>query len=236
MSVVLLIVILEKAFLMARGLIKPVVAHLPGIPLLGVPAATLAAIVCLLLLSVVAGVIARTAVAQSLVGWIETVILSLMPGYTMYRSMVGDLTQGMSSLESDTTAHAVLVRIEDAWQIGFITDTMENGDLAVFVPGAPSPLSGSLYFFPADRVRDSGLTINDANAVLRRIGIGSGERLSGKLQAMPTVTFSRQQRTSSRQGRIRRDPRPAKTNGRANRDVPARRGDRRRDDVAITIE
>lgn len=179
--VVLLIVILEKAFLIARGLIKPVVAHIPDLPLLGVPGATIAAILSLILLAIFAGLIARTAGAQGFVGWIETVILSRMPGYTMYRSMVGDMTQGISTLESSSTTHAVLARIEDAWQIGFVTDTMDNGDLAVFVPGAPSPMSGSLYILPRDRVRDSGLTINDAMSVLRRIGVGSGERLSGKM-------------------------------------------------------
>jgi uncharacterized membrane protein len=135
------------------------------------------------LLSIIAGIIARTAGAQRLVAWIETVILSRMPGYTMYRGMVGDMTQSMSSLERSSTARAVLVQIEDAWQIGFVTDTLENGDLAVFVPGAPSPLSGSLFFMPSDRVRDSGMTVQDATAMLRRIGIGSGERLSGKMQA-----------------------------------------------------
>ena len=40
---------------------------------------------------------------------------------------------------------------------------------------------GSLYILTKDRVRDSGLTINDAMAVLRRIGVGSAERLSGKM-------------------------------------------------------
>jgi uncharacterized membrane protein len=146
----------------------------------GVPGDTITAILCLVLLSILAGVIARTRGAQGFVGWIETVILSRMPGYTMYRGMVGDMTQSMNSLERSSDAQAILARIEDAWQIGFVTDTMENGDLAVFIPGAPSPLSGSLYFLPRDRVRDSGLTVTDATAVLRRIGIGSGKRLSGK--------------------------------------------------------
>ncbi|MEZ5462893.1 DUF502 domain-containing protein [Dokdonella sp.] len=176
--VVLLIVILEKGFVIARRLIKPVVTHLPDVPMFGVPGDTIVAILCLVVLSIIAGIIARTSGAQRLVGWIETVILSRMPGYTMYRGMVGDMTQGMSSLERSSTAHAVLVRIEDAWQIGFVTDTLKNGDLAVFVPGAPSPLSGSLFFMPKDRVRESGLTVQDATAMLRRIGIGSGERLT----------------------------------------------------------
>ena len=131
--VVLLIVILEKGFLIARGLIKPVVAHIPDLPLLGVPGTTLAAILCLVLLSIIAGFIARTSGAQSFVNWIETVILSRMPGYTMFRSMAGDMTQNMSSLETSGHAHAILARIEDAWQIGFITDTMENGGIAVLI-------------------------------------------------------------------------------------------------------
>jgi uncharacterized membrane protein len=38
----------------------------------------------------------------------------------------------------------VLARIEDSWQIAFLVERLEGGHVAVFMPGVPNPLSGSV--------------------------------------------------------------------------------------------
>ena len=41
----------------------------------------------------------------------------------------------------------VFVPMEGGWQIGVQTEALNDGMVSIFVPGAPSPHSGSLFFF-----------------------------------------------------------------------------------------
>jgi uncharacterized membrane protein len=176
---VLLVVVLERAFVFAHRFLAPVAQHFPENPVLGVAGAAVAAALVLPVLCFGAGLVARTAGGQRFFLRIEESILSRVPGYTMYRGALDDLERNLKTLGSQST-RAVLVRIEDAWQIGFVSDELDSGELAVFVPGAPSPMSGSLFFLEPDRVRDSGLSVNEAMAMLRRIGVGSAQQMRGK--------------------------------------------------------
>ncbi|MGB0134954.1 hypothetical protein [Dokdonella sp.] len=51
----------------------------------------------------VTDLIARAAGARSVIGSMEPELLPRMPGYTMCRSMVGDMTQDIATLESGST-------------------------------------------------------------------------------------------------------------------------------------
>lgn len=175
--VVLLVLVIEKALAIAEKVITPAAQFFPNAPVYGVAVTTIAAVSMLLLLSFFAGLIARTAAGKRFVTWLEDVFLSKMPGYTVYRSMIGDMTKSIVSLENDSSAKAVLVRFDDGWQIGFQVDELDSGEIAVFIPGAPSPLSGSLYYMEKERIRDSGLSVIEAAAMLRRIGVGSSSQL-----------------------------------------------------------
>jgi uncharacterized membrane protein len=67
----------------------------------------------------------------------------------------------------------ILVRIEDAWQIGFLMERMEDGQVVVFVPGAPGVSSGSVYFMTPERIRPLDVPMSQAVSCLRRLGRGS---------------------------------------------------------------
>jgi uncharacterized membrane protein len=59
--------------------------------------------------------------------------------------------------------------------------------VAVFVPGAPNPLSGSVYFMPQDRIKAVDIPASGAMKCLRRVGAGSNALLRGTaLQAALT--------------------------------------------------
>jgi uncharacterized membrane protein len=81
----------------------------------------------------------------------------------------------------------VLPQIEDAWQGAFRVERLEGGHVAVFVPGAPNPLSGSLYFMTQDRIKAVDIPAAGAMKCLRRVGAGSSALLHGTaLQAALT--------------------------------------------------
>jgi uncharacterized membrane protein len=75
----------------------------------------------------------------------------------------------------------LLVTLDEAWLFGFLIEEMPDGMLAVFVPGVPSPISGSLYFFNESQVRRTDITVREAVRVLARLGVGAGPFISGRL-------------------------------------------------------
>ena len=59
------------------------------------------------------------------------------------------------------------------------SELLDNGWAAVLVPQAPTPMSGSVMYLPADRVRPLNISMVQAGAIVKHIGIGSGEALRG---------------------------------------------------------
>ena len=117
--------------------------------LAGIGAATVLSILVLVLISFVAGIVARTAIGGRLTRWSETSLLGRLPHYQLIKSMA----EGIAHIESASGLKPALVSIEDGWQIGYLLEQLENGWVAVFLPQAPTPMSGNIMYFPANRVR-----------------------------------------------------------------------------------
>jgi uncharacterized membrane protein len=67
---------------------------------------------------------------------------------------------------------------------------LENGWLAVFLPQAPTPMSGNVMYLEADRVRPLGITMVQAMTIVKRLGVGSGQALHGVDLTLPGGAFN----------------------------------------------
>jgi uncharacterized membrane protein len=67
----------------------------------------------------------------------------------------------------------VFVPMEGGWQFGVQTEALSNGLVSIFVPGAPNPHSGSVFFFSTDTVRPAGIKLAAGLNCLRRCGAGA---------------------------------------------------------------
>jgi uncharacterized membrane protein len=180
LPIVILAIIAGKALAIARKVVGPLAAHLPEDSVFGLDMPKLLAIGLLVLFCFLAGVFARTKLAQKGVAWLETTLLSNLPGYEFFKTLSGNLL----GHESKQTYPAVLARIEDAWQLGFLIERMEGGHVTVFVPGAPSPQSGSVYFMTEDRIRLLDIPSPAATKCLKRYGLGASALLGSRLSAV----------------------------------------------------
>lgn len=174
---VVLLIIIEKALEFAKRMIAPVAEHLPVASILGLRTPWLLALALILGFCFFAGVFARTSVAKRFVSWLESAILGNLPGYSLMKSLGGELT----GADGSQAPPVVLARIEDAWQLAFLVDRIEGGHVAVFVPDAPSPWSGSVFFMTEDRIRPVTISAKDALKCIRRLGMGANELLRMKL-------------------------------------------------------
>ena len=167
--IVVLALILSKAYDFARRGLKPVAALIPDRVASGPTMSAILAIAVLALVCFLAGLLARTLLAQKFVGGLEAAVLSKVPGYE-YIKQAGTSVLGVS----ESSEHpVVLVQIGDAWRIGVQTDIGEDGLVAVFVPNSPNPMSGSVFLVAAQRVRPADAPLALAMACLRRCGTGA---------------------------------------------------------------
>ena len=118
---------------------------------------------------------AQTHLAQRFVRGLEGSVLSMLPGYE-YLKQAGTSVLGFGEMEEHPV---VLAHLGDTWRIGVQTDHVGEDLVAVFLPNSPNPLSGSVFFVAADRVRPLEGSLASAIACLRRCGTGSGTLLSG---------------------------------------------------------
>ena len=93
-----------------------------------------------------AGLVAHTALAERIVRVLELSLLSDPPGYD-YLKQASASALGVAEIDE---LPVVFVAMEGGWQFGIQVVAMADGLVAIFVPGAPNPASGSVFFFPAD--------------------------------------------------------------------------------------
>jgi uncharacterized membrane protein len=171
--VVLVSLVLRQAIHSAAKVAMPVAAMLPAGDVMGIHVVTLVAVAVLLSIAFAAGLIARTYVGRRITQWFEESILGSMPQYRMVKSMAEGLTQ----IESGDGMRPVLMRTDEYWQLGYRLEDLPGGWVAVFLPAAPTPLSGNVVYVAADRVRPLDLSMTDAMKLVRKVGIGSADAL-----------------------------------------------------------
>jgi uncharacterized membrane protein len=164
--IVVLIVILAKAFDYAKKVLNAVFGYIPAAADLTAGAATLLAVALVALVCFLAGLLARTVTAQRVIGVLESSVLSKIPGYD-YLKQEGASALGVAEIAE---LPVVFVPMEGGWQLGVQTEVLSNGLVSIFVPGAPDPHSGSVFFFSTDTVRPAGIKMAAGLNCLRRCG------------------------------------------------------------------
>ena len=175
--VILVLVVLRHGVAMAKKVVNPiVVAYAPARTLFGVTVVSIAAVGFLVLIALGLGLFAQTAPGRRVRDWLENTILGRVPGYAILKGVVGDVV-GM-----DTGGILpALAWVEESWVYAFVMEVHPDGHRTVFVPAAPSPLTGAIYFFPEDRVRLLDAPPAAIMKAIQRLGQGSAAIVAGRL-------------------------------------------------------
>ena len=177
------LILLGYAFLLASMVAQPISdrLQLQWSDAAGVGAVTILSALLLVIVSFGAGITARTYLGKGITRWFENSLLGRLPQYQMVKSMA----EGLAQFETASGIKPALISIEGGWQIGYLLEPLENGWLSVFLPQAPTPMSGNIMYLPADRVRPLDITMVEAMAIIKRIGVGSGQALRGADLKLP---------------------------------------------------
>jgi uncharacterized membrane protein len=180
LPIVVLALVLGEAEEIARPIVAPLVSKIAMQSMAGVPMATILALGVIVLFCFCTGLFARTRLARRMAEGLESVFLYNVPGYDFFKG----ISESLMGYETRHTYQVVLARIEEAWQIGFVTERLESGHYAVFVPRTPEAWSGSVYLMTEDRFRRVDISRAEAVKCLRRLGLGAnqlfGRRIGGQ--------------------------------------------------------
>jgi len=171
---VLISLAIGHALQVAYAIVHPFIQWLPVKSIGSVSLAFLVGIVAVVSSCFIAGLVARTAFSQWLVGSLEQLILTFIPGYGLMKST----GQGWIGIEADGPHQPVLIRFDDAVQFGFVMDTLVDSRRVVFVPDVPTPWSGTLVIVTADRLEPLPISTKQTIDCLRRLGTNTSRLLT----------------------------------------------------------
>lgn len=175
LPVILVVIVLGYAMRLAGKVAQPISEALPLGLGLGAGGVTSIAVLLLILTSFLAGLIARTKGGKRIMRWSESSLLGGLPQYQLIKSMA----EGLAQVESAKGVKPALINVEGGWQMGYLLEPLENGWVTVFLPQAPTPMSGNVMYLQADRVRPLGITMIQAMAIVKGLGVGSANALRG---------------------------------------------------------
>jgi len=111
-------------------------------------------------------------------------VLEKLPGYTFFRG----LTSRLAGRSEGHKLEPALVEIEEALVPALIVEKLDDGWFTVLVPSAPTPMAGSIYILPPDRVHPVDLPLTTAISVFSKWGTGAGEFVKAMKDASATPT------------------------------------------------
>ena len=180
----LLIILAVQAVKLIRAMLEPLAKLMPAETVVGIAADYLLAVVALIALCLLAGILARTVIIGSLGDRLEQLLVRRIPGFTIVKAM----TEGVVGLESKSAMKVALAWVEECWVLAFVMERNPGGLSTVFIPSAPTPAAGSIYYLPDDRLRLLDVPVSTAIGCITRLGVGSQELLaSASLEAPATA-------------------------------------------------
>ena len=161
------ILLLLKAMKSLGGVVRPLARLLPE----SFPAEPVFSLLAVLMLCLLVGIVLRTQVGQTARIKIEESILQKIPGYEVFRNM----TEQLVGRGQESAWQPALAEIEEALVPAFIVEELDERRFTVFVPSAPTLMTGSIYILTHDRVHPLDIPFTHAVKVVTRWGSGSRE-------------------------------------------------------------
>jgi uncharacterized membrane protein len=161
------VLLLAKTVNGLLALLQPLTAQIPA----GVEFRQVVAILLLIAVCFVVGLMVRTGPGLRAKTVFEQAVLEKLPGYTFLRGLV----QRLAGRSEEHTLEPALVEIEDALVPALIVEELDDGSYTVLVPSAPTPMAGSIYILPRERVHPVDIAFTKAIGVFSKWGHGAGE-------------------------------------------------------------
>ena len=169
LPVVIIVAVLGKAISIFMFLSKPIVKLLPNIFIGELAVNEIMSFIIMIMLCFLAGLSTRSSTGKSIFTWIDSEVLIFIPGYVFMKGYA----RNISNDDDEKTLIPVFVKLDDQSLMGFEVEKLENGLVAVYLPGSPDARSGTVAYMTEDRVERLDIDYEAAFKMLRELGRGS---------------------------------------------------------------
>jgi len=170
--VVVLIMAVGKALNVMKAVAEPAAEFLPIDSLGGVAVVNIIAAIIVLLISFLAGLLARTKPAKKFASTIENAVLQKIPGYTLIKGVTDKLTS-----PNTEGIHSVLVSIGNSSRVSIEIERVSKNRVVVYIPSSPNPWTGEVHVVNADQVVRLDCPITTVIEHVEQLGGGSSRYL-----------------------------------------------------------
>jgi uncharacterized membrane protein len=149
---------------------EPMAEFLPTDTVLGFGLAQVIAVALLLLVCLIAGLVARSAIGQLVGGKVEGILLAGIPGYAVIKGLV---EQMLKSQEQAAQFKPILVPVRGGFRPAFEVERLPSGEVVVFHPSSPNVWSGFVSYVEPGHIRPLELGVGEMFHTLEQMGIGT---------------------------------------------------------------
>ena len=171
---VIVTAVVGKAFSLMVRVTEPLDDVIPTDTVADVAVVNLVAIAALLVGCFVAGLVAQSEIGRRVYRTADSNLEGIIPGYSALKARLGS---AVGSEERRKTFKTIFVQFDDQGQIAFEVERLADGRVAVFLPGAPDPWSGSVLVVDADRVTPLDVEILPVSRTFKNLGRGTAAAL-----------------------------------------------------------
>lgn len=169
--VVILVAVLGKAYQIMMLVAQPMSDWIPIDAVGGIALANILALVAIVMSCFLVGLLARSVFAKAFYRALDARMASI-PGYTFIKGMAESLHQGKNDAGNFTP---VISRFDDNAQISFEIERTSDGQVVVYLPGAPNPWSGTIVYLDQSRVQKLDMSVSEAIRSIQMLGRGSAK-------------------------------------------------------------
>lgn len=178
LPLVLLVVLVGKAFKIVKTVSMPLANLISAEKFAGYAVADLLTIIVLIVVTVLAGMLARSPAFDNFYKKVDAIIMEIVPGYSWVKGMTGSL----SDTEAEKTLKPIAIIQDDSVVIGYEVERLADGWVTVYLPGAPDARSGTVGYFTSDRIVALDTDFAKISKCLKTLGRGSDEVITDTTQ------------------------------------------------------
>ena len=168
--IAVMVVLVGKLVEVMRAVATSLSPFLPVETPIGTLILNLLAVLVILGFCFLAGLAAQRAHAKKIVAKLEETLLAALPGYAFVKAFADNMRRSDEVAESFLP---VAVHFDDYSQLAFEIEREPNGNVALYLPSAPNPWSGTVVYVNPERVVRLAMTLNEALKNIRMLGKGS---------------------------------------------------------------
>ena len=169
--IVIVIVVLSKAYGIMMQVAEPMSDLIPIDAIGGIALANVVALLAIVLACFLFGLMAKSVPAKTIYGTLDAKLASI-PGYTFAKSFADSVARNEAESKSFIP---IIARFDDTAQISFEIERTPDGNVVVYLPGAPNPWSGTVVYLEQSRVEKLDMSVADAIASIQSLGRGSAK-------------------------------------------------------------